>query len=309
MNGWAASGEPAASIAHMATVLTAGSGAILLLITALALLAMRSHRHARSPRGWIIGGGVLFPGIVLIALFAWTVAQTRQQEAALASSDGELVVGVTGHQWWWALRYRDPAGGPEIEAANELHLPVGRTIHLALTSADVIHSAWLPALAGKVDLLPGRITHLRLRIERPGVYRGACAEFCGEQHARMPLLVVAHENAAFDAWLARQREEAAAATTALQQRGRALFMASGCSACHTVRSRDAARAPLLTRAPDLTHVGSRSAIAGTLPNTPAHLADWIARAQENKPGARMASYGHLDADSREALAAYLTGLK
>lgn len=342
-------GEPAASIAAMALVLTAGASVILALVATLALLALRPHRRGHAPRIWIAGGAALSLA-VLAPLFAYTAIETVRLEPAAAGD--ELVVGITGHQWWWEIRYRDPAGGPDVVTANELHLPVGRDVRLALASADVIHAFWVPALAGKRDLVPGRMTHLKLRVDRAGRYRGECAEFCGEQHARMPIDVVAHAGTGFDAWLEAQREDAAAPVTAAQRRGAAELTARGCTACHVVRglARDAARAAQAPaagspaaralgegaprarddavrrarrdadgvadahgddalRAPDLTHVAGRASIAGGLRNDTPNRAAWIAHAQALKPGARMASYGHLDAASLDAIGAYLEHLR
>ena len=217
-----------------------------------------------------------------------------------------LVVGVTGHPWWWEVRYRHPDSGADIRLANEIRVPLGRTVMLGLTSADVIHSVWLPQLAGKMDTVPGRVNRLVLRTDRAGIYRSACAEFCGEQHARMGLRLVAMEPAAFSAWLRDQALDARPAATPQQERGRDAFLNQRCGACHTVRG--------VTRegrlAPDLTHVASRVALgAGLLPNGAAALRQWVAHTQDLKPGARMPSYGHLDAPTLDAIAAWLGRLE
>jgi cytochrome c oxidase subunit 2 len=241
---------------------------------------------------------------VLAALFAWTVAMSPAWKPV--PPPGALVVAVTGHMWWWEVRYQDPANGAEVLTANEIRIPVGRPVYLALDSADVIHSFWVPQLAGKTDMLPGRIQHLLLSADRPGVYRGQCAEFCGEQHARMALHVVALEPAAFDAWLAAQARPAAAPASAAQEAGRQAFLANRCDACHTVRGVGAES----RLGPDLTHVGSRLHLAaGTVPNTPEARREWIAHVQRLKSGARMPSYERLDAPTLAAIADWLGALR
>jgi cytochrome c oxidase subunit 2 len=327
-------GEPAGSIGAMAVVLTLGATVILVLVAALALLALRPHRRELSARTWI-GGATVLSIAVLVPLYAYTVIETTRLEPG--ADHDEMVIGITGHQWWWEIRYRNPAGGRDIVTANELHLPVGRRVRLALASADVIHSFWVPALAGKRDLVPGRVTHLALRVDQAGRYRGECAEFCGEQHARMPVHVVAHEGADFDAWLEAQRKDAEEPVNEAQRRGAGELAVQGCIACHVVRglahtagaaaragaapgARTAAAAgsaaPAGTppgrsalRAPDLTHVASRASIAGVLRNDAANRRAWVEHAQTLKPGARMASYGHLDAATLDAIGAYLEHLR
>jgi cytochrome c oxidase subunit 2 len=223
---------------------------------------------------------------VLAALFAWTLPRTPAWKPV--PPPGALVVAVTGHLWWWDVSYRDAATGAEIRTANEIRIPTGRPVYLALDSADVIHSFWVPELAGKMDMVPGRLQHLLVSAERWGIFRGQCAEFCGEQHARMALHVVAVAPAAFDRWLAAQAGPARAPATPRQEAGRDAFLANRCDACHAVRGLTAdARL-----GPDLTHVGGRMHLAaGTLPNTGQGRAAWIAHVQSVKSGARMPSYG------------------
>jgi cytochrome c oxidase subunit 2 len=194
--------------------------------------------------------------------------------------------------------------------ANEIHLPVGRPVYLALTSDDVIHSFWVPALAGKVDMLPGRITRLRVTATEAGILRGQCAEYCGEQHARMALHVVAESPEQFDAWLAGQTKPAASPSNALLERGRAIFMQQRCAACHTIRGVSEETIAGQTLGPDLTHVGSRLFLgAGVLKNDRDALGNWIAHTQKIKPGARMPSFGNIDEESMHALSSYLEQLK
>jgi cytochrome c oxidase subunit 2 len=208
--------------------------------------------------------------------------------------------------WWWEVRYSDPKTGRDIVLANEIHLPAGRPVYLSLNSNDVIHSFWVPALGGKVDMVPGRQHGMRVQVDRPGRWRGQCAEYCGEQHARMALFVVADAPADFDAWLAAQARPAVQPATPDGQRGRDLFTAQRCSACHTVRGVTA----IATLGPDLTHIGSRSHLgAATVPNTQATLAAWIANPHAVKPGVRMPASQDLDAASLQALAAWMETLK
>ncbi|HYE39924.1 MAG TPA: cytochrome c oxidase subunit II [Ramlibacter sp.] len=299
-----AAGEAARAIETVSWVLIVGgfvifAGVMLLLWRAL-------HRRAESvrPRLWVIGGGLIFPSAVLAALYAWQLPMSPAWKPV--PPPDALVVGVTGHMWWWDVRYRDPATGATIRTANEIRIPAGRPVYLALDSADVIHSFWVPQLAGKMDMLPGRIQHLLLSADRPGTYRGQCAEFCGGQHARMALHVVAMEPAAFEAWLATQARPAAAAQTPLQQAGRDAFLANRCDACHAVRGVGGDS----RLGPDLTHLGGRLYLAaGTLPNTPQARQEWIAHVQQVKEGARMPSYERLQEEQLAAIADWLGALK
>lgn len=212
---------------------------------------------------------------------------------------------VTGHQWWWRVQYRDPATGGWIETANELRLPVDRPARIELQAADVIHSFWIPNLSGKLDMIPGRTNLLYVTPTRTGSFRGQCGEFCGLQHAQMALAVQVQPRAAFDAWRAAQGRSAAAPSGALEQTGRAVFERASCGLCHTVRGTSAAG----RAGPDLTHVGSREALAaGALPAGRGPLAGWIAQPQAVKPGTLMPP-GGLPPDETNAVAAYLEGLR
>jgi cytochrome c oxidase subunit 2 len=299
-----AAGPVAERIAGLGWLLFGGGAAIFLLVMALLALALRQRKGALRPLVWVLGGGVLFPAVVLTALFFWALPMAPV--ARQAPPPGALHITVTGRMWWWDLRYAAEAGHGELLAANEIRVPVGRPVWLALASDDVIHSFWVPQLAGKIDMVPGRMHHLLLVADRPGVYRGQCAEFCGEQHALMALQVVALPPTDFEAWRQAQRLPARAASTPLQQRGQQVFLANRCDACHTVRgvTGDARLGP------DLTHVGSRLQIgAGTLANSPQALAQWIAHVQALKHGARMPSYDRLDGESLAALAHWLGSLQ
>jgi cytochrome c oxidase subunit 2 len=223
-------------------------------------------------------------------------------DRALFATRGQAawMVRVTGHQWWWRIQYRDPASGRWIETANELHLPIGEVTRVSLGSADVIHSFWVPNVAGKLDMIPGRRNMLDLTPRRAGWFRGQCTEFCGTQHAHMAFDVKVETPSAFRAWLAAQDAPAAASTG----RGTQVF-ARSCAACHAVRGTAAnGRA-----GPDLTHVAARRSIAaGTLAMTRGNLQGWIAQPQAVKPGTSMPAVPLEPADA-DAVSAYLAALR
>ena len=298
-------GPVAQSIAGLSWLLFIAAAVILAGVMLLLAWAVRREDDGAPPgvRLWLLGGGVLFPGVVLAALFAYVVPMTPVRQAAPADA---LLVSVTGRMWWWDVRYTAGPGQQELVTANEIRIPTGRTVAIALASDDVIHSFWIPALAGKVDMTPGKRSQLLLSADKPGVYRGQCAEFCGEQHAKMALHVVALPPAEFEAWRQAQLQPAAAAATPRQARGREAFLANRCDACHAVRG----VAETGRLGPDLTHVGSRLHLAaGTLANSPAAVAQWVSHVQRIKPGARMPSYDRLDADTLAALADWLGSLQ
>jgi cytochrome c oxidase subunit 2 len=292
--------------------------AAVLVATALAVvLALRRRRRAgaaalpgpdvprRSER--VATRAVLTAVSVSTVLLLLLLTASVYTDRALARLPlaGALHVEVTGHQWWWELRYDDPDPSRIFSTANELHLPVGRPVIVTLRSADVIHSFWVPALHGKRDMIPGRTATLQFRADRPGTYRGACAEFCGLQHAWMALDVVVESPERYAAWADRQRSSPPVPDDARLRRGRALFLQDTCAMCHNVQGTSATG----RQGPDLTHVGSRARIAaGALGNTPANLVRWIADPQSVKPGSNMPSSTLSPADL-EALAAYLGSLQ
>ncbi|BEP35089.1 cytochrome c oxidase subunit II [Variovorax sp. V59] len=300
-----AAGPVAQSLLEVSGVLAVGGAVIFAGVMLLLVLAVaRPGGDGVSTRRWLLGGGLAFPTVVLSALFAYS--EFHRPPWRPIPPPGALIVGVTGHMWWWEVRYRDAASGAEVVTANEIRIPVGRPIYFGLGSADVIHSFWVPSLGGKMDMLPGRVQHLLLQADRPGTWRGQCAEYCGEQHARMALHVVAEEPAAFDAWLAAQARPAAAASREIE-RGREAFLAHRCNACHTVRG----VSEQSRLGPDLTHVGSRLHLgAGTVANDAAQLAAWVAHTQQLKPGARMPSAGdRIGEADLQSIAAWLAQLK
>jgi cytochrome c oxidase subunit 2 len=214
-----------------------------------------------------------------------------------------LSVRVTGHQWWWRIEYRLP-NGVWVETANELHLPLHRPVRLELRTADVIHSFWIPSLAGKMDMIPGKANHLTISARTPGWYRGQCAEFCGTQHAKMALDVKVENAAAFEAWLSHQTLPAQPHAPGVAT-GAQLVFGSGCALCHQIRG-TAAKGRV---GPDLTHLASRRSIAaGSMPLTTASLRGWIIQPQAIKPGTLMPASGLMPHDA-QALARYLESLR
>lgn len=300
----APAGRDAAHIAQLFTVMTVGTLIVWAAVLAIAIYTIRveaSHSQ-RTANLLIIGGGVAAPTIVLGALIAYGMPLIPT--VLTVGADRGMSIHITAKQWWWRVQYRTPDGF--IETANEIRLPIGVRVELQLVSPDVIHSFWVPSLAGKMDMIPGRLTRLALEPTRTGVFRGTCAEYCGASHALMAFSVVVMEPQAFRAWLAAQGRPAQSPTDALAVRGEAAFMANGCTACHTIRGTSAAG----VIGPDLTHLGSRGRIAAeTLPNDPAALVQWIGQADRIKPGVHMPAFRMLEAHDLSALAAYLGGLQ
>jgi cytochrome c oxidase subunit 2 len=237
---------------------------------------------ARSGNGlWWIYGGVGLSTVILIALTGWTVVTI----AAIArpATKATLTIDVSARQWWWSFHYDDPDPAKAFTTPNEIHIPVGEPVRFNLTSPDVIHSFWVPALGGKTDVIPGRRNEMWLEASKSGVYRGQCSEYCGQQHALMGLYVFAESRVQFDAWLAAQRMAAPVPIVDDLKAGAARFD-HRCGSCHAV-SGTAAKG---TKGPDLTHVMSRSTIAaGLLENNIGNLSGWIAHPQGIKPGALM----------------------
>lgn len=252
-----------------------------------------------TPSRWIIWGGVVLPVIVLTAIFVLTIEAMRS--TTLELPDDPVVIEGIAHQWWWEFRYE----GEEFVTANEIHIPVGEAVELRLDSADVIHSFWVPALSGKIDVLPDYTNTLTLQADEPGDYRGQCAEFCGLQHTKMAVIVIARPRAEFNRWLAEQAKPAAPPRDPLAQKGQEIFLAAGCAECHTIRGTRASG----DKGPDLTHLTSRQTLASaTIPNTPEHLENWIADPQAVKTGTQMTA-PKLTEEELDALTAYLMELR
>lgn len=299
-------GREAEQIDRLFWLMTGAGAVIWLAVVALTIHAtyLRRTPVAASRARWLVViGGAVFPTVALAALLVHGLAMLPPMLAP--APPGSLRVHVTGHQWWWRVAYEGP-GGARIELANELWLPVGRPVQLELETADVIHALWIPALGGKMDMIPGRTTRLKLQPTRTGAFRGICAEYCGASHAYMLFSVRVVDEEEFERWLARQAGPAAPPRDPLAERGQRAFLANGCGACHAVRG---------TRAegrvgPDLTHVGGRDTLAaGRLGVDVPALHRWIAGPAELKPGARMPAFGMLPDDELRAIAAYLEGLR
>jgi cytochrome c oxidase subunit 2 len=249
-----------------------------------------------------VASAVALTGIIVLAL---TALSYGGQQALFGHKDGVVSLKVIGHQWWWEVQYEDEQPSRTFTTANEIHVPVGEPVLIKLEAADVIHSFWVPSLAGKLDLIPGRQNQIEIQADRPGVYRGQCAEFCGMQHAHMSMLVVAESRDAFDGWRNRQISAAQPPSDPESQRGHDIFLTKPCLMCHQIRGTSAGGRV----APDLTHVGSRRMIAaGTLETTRGNLAAWIVDPQGIKPGVHMPVI-KLEPDEVQPLATYLEGLK
>jgi cytochrome c oxidase subunit 2 len=244
--------------------------------------------------------GVVAPLVILVVVYGLGL---RDLDALAAPPQkASVTVDVVGHQWWWEIHYPDRAGAV---TANEMHIPVGESVLVRLRTADVQHSFWVPNLMPKTDLIAGKLNKTWLRTDRAGSYRAQCAEYCGQQHAFMALLVVAEPRASFDAWLARTAQPATTTLTAAQARGKAVFEQSSCASCHTVRGTSAVG----TVGPDLTTIGSRWSLgAGAAPNDAGHLAGWVVNSQTIKPGNAMPPQP-VSAQDLPALLSYLQTLK
>jgi cytochrome c oxidase subunit 2 len=257
------------------------------------------HGNTRLEIAWTIA-----PAVLLAVLAVPTVLTIF----SLASErPNALRVDVTGQQWWWQYEYPEE----KVVTANELHIPTGRPIRLALHSKDIIHSFWVPRLGGKQDVVPGRINHVTIQADRPGEYAGTCTEYCGLSHANMRLKVFAHDPDDFDSWIEDQLEDAVRPEGGLAARGERIFQQQQCVTCHAIRF-DGSKAEGTT-GPDLTHFASHTSFAGAIfERTDENLAEWLRDAPARKPGSKMpagvATMG-LTEDDIEALVAYLQSLR
>ncbi|QFU08174.1 Cytochrome c oxidase subunit 2 precursor [Rhodobacteraceae bacterium THAF1] len=301
----APAGADSTSLLTLFWVMLVGLVVIWLLVNGMMLFF-----HHLSPRHYdegiarklIVGGGIVFPTVVIAALLAWGLSMMPDQRAPGSG----LRVEVMGEQWWWRVAYLPEGADAPVISANEIRLPVGQRTTFQLSSAEVIHSFWIPALGGKMDMFPGRETILTLEPTQPGTFRGQCAEFCGASHALMAFEVVTMEPDDFAAWLEEQAAPAVAPDGAAATRGAIVFAEQGCGACHAVRGTPAVGQV----GPDLTHVGSRLSIgAGILAPTAENFAAWIDHTGDLKPEVDMPAYDDLPEADLTALATYLEGLK
>ncbi len=297
-------GDESAIVANLFWVMVIGGAFIWIGVIGTLLFAISRRERPVSDAGagrLILWGGAVFPSVTLLFLLAFALWLMPGLRPFATPADASMTVEVTGKQFWWQVAYRLPDGS-RVAAANEVRLPVGKRVEFALESDDVIHSFWIPALGGKMDMIPGRRNRLSLLATKAGTFRAPCAEYCGTSHALMAFSAVAMEPSDFDAWLAAQAEPAAG----VSGEGREAFLRNGCGACHRVDGTEANA----TIGPDLSHVGSRKTIgAGILPNTEAAIASFIANPGAIKPDAKMPAFGALPAAEIDAMAAWLKGLE
>ena len=302
-----AAGSQAARLSTLGWTMTAMGTVVFLIVMIILLYAMWRHRNAPAVDGppapvnetaWVLYAGTAIPAVILAGLFILTLGAYR---SSAPPRDPPLTIEVIGHQWWWEVRY--PA--QQIEAADEIHLPVGSPVKIVLQSADVIHSFWVPNLAGKTDLIPGHENATWLEADSAGTWRGECAEYCGMQHAHMALSVVAQPMGDFARWIQNERAPAVPPSDSAVLEGMHTFLNTQCVYCHTVRGTAATG----TVGPDLTHLASRLTIAGgTLPNTRGNLAGWILNPDRIKPGTKMPAVP-LSGGELQAILAYLETLR
>jgi cytochrome c oxidase subunit 2 len=294
-------GPAAAEIAWLWWLMFWAFTAVFFLVLTLLTMAIlrRLPQDALPPlgrTGFIVAGGIALPVFVVTPLLILSL----RTSAALHLPEDALTIEVRGHMWWWEVRYPDHG----IVTANEIRIPAGEPVRLELTSADVIHSFWVPSLNGKRDLIPGLQNTFWIQADQPGRYRGQCAEYCGTQHANMGFHVVALTPNEFRSWIAK-RQQPRPPLSGEQQRGAEIFREAGCVKCHTVAGNKAQN----EIGPDLTHIGSRDTLgAALIPNTPGNLAGWIANAPALKPGIEMPPT-YLPPDDLLALVAYLESLQ
>jgi cytochrome c oxidase subunit II len=307
-------GTRSAAINENTLVLTVLGGLVwVIVVVAVLMAAFRRNRSAQSAVDrreifTVVLAGVAIPAVIIVAVTAHSIGVLNRIDPR--DADDNLAVEVIGHKFWWEVRYPDD----EVVTANEVHIPTGERVRIRLETEDVIHSFWVPALTGKMDLIPGETNETWIETDNPGTYWGQCAEYCGTQHARMRFVVVVHEPAEFGQWLAAQAEpavEVSDATAAayddpdLIRRGREVFMSASCVYCHAIAGTEATG----TFGPDLTHLASREYLAaGTIPNQRGHLAGWIVDPQSIKPGSLMPGTD-ISGDDLQALLAYLESLK
>lgn len=262
-----------------------------------------AYDSREAPMKRAVIAGTALTVIILVG----TVIYSVSTGSAMASppNDTALRIKVTGHQWWWEFEYTDSIPSHTLVTANEIHVPVGEPVQIVGTSSDVIHSFWAPSLFGKKDMIPGKATSMWFQVDKPGTYRGQCAEFCGHQHAKMAVVIVAESRDRFNSWYKQQLQPAAPPSDSLARAGEQVFMKRGCPLCHTVGGTLA----LGTLGPPLTHIASQTTIAsGTLANTRGNLAGWILDPQRIKPGVRMPP-NNLSGPELQAILAYLESLR
>ena len=299
-------GPQAESLASLFWWMTFGTVVVWAGVIVLTVYAIRTEpdpiKDPRRAKLLIVVGGAVIPTIVLGVLLVYGLSLLPPMVAP--APEGSLRITVIGEQWWWRVRYEHE--GRSVELANEIRIPVDEPVQFELLSSNVIHAFWIPPLGGKRDMIPGRTTQLALTATRTGFFRGVCAEYCGASHALMSFVTEVMEKEAFTRWVEAQAQNSAEPPSDLASRGRDAFLQNGCGACHTIRGTTAAG----VLGPDLTHVGGRYSLgAGILTNNAAMLERWIAYPDRIKPSVHMPAFRMLPDEEREALAAFLAGLK
>jgi cytochrome c oxidase subunit 2 len=265
-----------------------------------AILRRREGGEPATRTGLLVWVGVISVTLAGLSIASWLVDRNMNR----APFTG-LTVEITGHQWWWDVRYTSADPSQTLRTSNELHLPAGMPVRVILKSADVIHSFWIPNISGKQDLIPGRTNDIVITPEKVGLYRSQCAEYCGLEHAHMAFDVTVEPLADFEKWWAQGLLPARAPVTPLQKAGYAYVTTRECSTCHNIAGTPATGQV----APDLTHLASRLSLgAGTYPMNSGHLAAWVADPQSAKPGNKMPVIG-LEPDQLNAVVSYLESLK
>ena len=302
-------GSPeAARVTHLTWFLIIFAAVVYAIVIGVMLVAIRRGRSGSSADVDLTRVGVrpvIIGGAVILVVLLISAAVTGSGLAAFTEKP-DMQIDLTGHQWWWEVRHGDSATGQFFRTANEIHVPVGRQVEIALTSADVIHSFWVPRLQGKIDVIPGDTNLIRFTATKTGRYRGQCAEYCGMQHANMAFEVVVDDDSTYQRWLATQQQPAAPPTHSVARLGEQLVVQGPCAMCHTISGTPAAGIV----GPDLSHLASRATIAaGALPNDRASLAGWISNAPALKPGVGMPALPQFTGRQLLAITTYLESLR
>jgi cytochrome c oxidase subunit II len=306
------SGAPAHAVAGLFTFMNVVAALVYVCVIVVLLYAVRraSHRAVAEigdDNPVLRRSVALASAATVLLLFGYLFYDfgVGRASAAPFGARDALHINLVGHQWWWEVQYTDTAPQRRLNTANEIHIPVHRPVLFTLSSVDVIHSFWIPNLNGKRDLVPGHPNDAWFEADTAGVYRGQCAEFCGLQHAKMAIIVIAESPEQFQKWYNAQLDTAATPTDVDRLAGQKIFLSGQCAMCHAIGGTPSGA----TFGPDLTHLASRMTLAaGVLPNTSGNLASWIADPQAIKPGTNMPPSNLSDRDLR-SLVSYLEGLK
>jgi cytochrome c oxidase subunit 2 len=314
-------GVQAARTAHLWWVFFWVCTAVYVLVIAFTLLAVLRNRRSEKqdpaaappitpdPAGekrteFTVGGLMVLTTVILFVLLLGEFF-TGRAIGSLSRDPGPLTIKVIGHQWWWEVIYTDPTPQNWVTTANEVHVPIGRTVRVDLDSGDVIHSFWPANFAGKKDAIPGHPTSMFFRADHAGTFFGQCAEYCGAQHANMRFAIVSQSEEDFNSWIRMARMAAPEPVFTEQKRGQQVFLRASCSMCHSIAGTTAGGRV----GPDLTHIASRPTLgAGAIRMNTGHIAGWVLDPQRIKPGVRMPQ-NSLTPDDLRALLEYLESLK